>query len=349
MTHTGREIFAAVQARPEKITAGLDAPIIPVHLDRLWGSIFSFEGGRFFWKWPKRIPYPVTVSFGKPMAYPAAHEVRQAILELGAEAAARRDPDTLGRRFIRYARKNWSSFAMADSSGQELTYGRALAGAIVVARWLRRERRGEEMIGLLLPSSVGGALANIGATLAGKAPVNLNFTAGKESMAAAIAQCRIRTVITSKIFLAKAKIESVEGDGVLRRHSGAGKPIRESHGSGRGPAGSGALDRRTSCAGDSRDRDLLERQQLDAEGVPRFSHRNVLSNIDAIAQVFWIGKKDRIIGVLPFFHSFWIHRDRLVSGRHRGAASPIIRIRSMRSRSERWSRRASRRHSFWPH
>ncbi len=72
----------------EKIVDGLDVPVVPVHLDRLWGSIFSFEGGKFFWKWPKRIPYPVTVSFGDPM--PAgeahAHEVRQAIAELGSEA-----------------------------------------------------------------------------------------------------------------------------------------------------------------------------------------------------------------------------------------------------------------------
>ena len=37
----------------EKIVEGLDVPVIPVHLDRLWGSIFSFEGGRFFWKWPR--------------------------------------------------------------------------------------------------------------------------------------------------------------------------------------------------------------------------------------------------------------------------------------------------------
>src|SRR5215510_7369813 len=32
----------------EKIVEGLDVPVIPVHLDRVWGSIFSFEGGRFF-------------------------------------------------------------------------------------------------------------------------------------------------------------------------------------------------------------------------------------------------------------------------------------------------------------
>src|ERR1035441_4561106 len=42
-------------------------------------------------------------------------------------------------------------------------------------------------------------------------------------------------------------------------------------------------------------------------GVPKgvvLSHYNILSNIEAIAQVFWIGAEDRIVGSLPFFHSF---------------------------------------------
>jgi len=51
----------------ERIMKGTEAPIIPVHLDGVWGSIFSFERGRFLWKLPRRIPYPITVSFGPPM------------------------------------------------------------------------------------------------------------------------------------------------------------------------------------------------------------------------------------------------------------------------------------------
>jgi acyl-[acyl-carrier-protein]-phospholipid O-acyltransferase/long-chain-fatty-acid--[acyl-carrier-protein] ligase len=51
----------------ERIMKGVDVPIIPVNLDGVWGSIFSFERGRFLWKMPRHIPYPVTVSFGKPM------------------------------------------------------------------------------------------------------------------------------------------------------------------------------------------------------------------------------------------------------------------------------------------
>ena len=51
----------------ERIMKGVEVPIIPVNLDGVWGSIFSFERGRFLWKMPRRIPYPVTVSFGEPM------------------------------------------------------------------------------------------------------------------------------------------------------------------------------------------------------------------------------------------------------------------------------------------
>src|SRR5260370_6453100 len=55
----------------ERIIKGVDVPIIPVNLDGVWGSIFSFAGGRFLWKFPRHIPYPVRVTFGKPLPPPA--------------------------------------------------------------------------------------------------------------------------------------------------------------------------------------------------------------------------------------------------------------------------------------
>ncbi len=59
-------------------------PVIPVYFGGLWGSIFSFERGKFFWKWPKRWPYPISIRFGPPMADPKdAEEVRRAVARLG--------------------------------------------------------------------------------------------------------------------------------------------------------------------------------------------------------------------------------------------------------------------------
>ena len=50
-----------------KILKGTDAPVIPVFLDELWGSIFSYERGKFLWKKPRHWPYPVSISFGAPL------------------------------------------------------------------------------------------------------------------------------------------------------------------------------------------------------------------------------------------------------------------------------------------
>src|SRR5207237_8104214 len=54
----------------EVIVKGMDVPVIPVNLDRVWGSIFSFEHGKVIFKMPRQIPYPVTVAFGKPLKPP---------------------------------------------------------------------------------------------------------------------------------------------------------------------------------------------------------------------------------------------------------------------------------------
>ncbi len=51
----------------ERITRGVEAPIIPICLDRVGGSNFSLERDRVFFKWPRRIPYPVTVVVGEPL------------------------------------------------------------------------------------------------------------------------------------------------------------------------------------------------------------------------------------------------------------------------------------------
>jgi len=71
----------------ERIMKDVEAPIIPVHLDGVWGSVFSFERGKFFWKIPLRIPFEVTVSLGKPMpATSSASEVRLAVQQLETDA-----------------------------------------------------------------------------------------------------------------------------------------------------------------------------------------------------------------------------------------------------------------------
>ena len=155
----------------EKIVEGKNIPIIPVHLDQLWGSVFSFKEGRFFWKWPKKFSYPVTVSFGAPLRSAASvNQVRNAVLELESDAFAYRRSagDLLHARFIEVAKRHWFSFCMADTTGTELTYGKTLIGALLLARWVKKNCPTETTIGVILPASVAGSLVNIAILLAGE-------------------------------------------------------------------------------------------------------------------------------------------------------------------------------------
>ena len=294
----------------ERIVEGLDVPIIPVYLDQVWGSIFSFKRGKFFWKLPERLPYPVTVAFGAPLpSSTTALEARQALLELGAHAVGQRraSTDLLHTEFMRTARRHWRALAMADSTGQSLSYGHALIGALLFGRVIRRRTDGQEHVGILLPSSVGGALSNIAVLAANRVPVNLNFTVGAEALALAIEQAGIRTILTSQKFLSKVGIaptpamvflEDLRGEitslsrlamllearllplAWLRRRHGGGKTID-------------ALATIIFSSGST--------------GIPKgvmITHRNILSNIDGLEQIFPMDTSDRFIGVLPFFHSF---------------------------------------------
>src|SRR5690349_1479558 len=156
---------------------------------------------------PERLPYPVTVAWGNPLpSSTTALQARLALSELGTEAMAHRRKPTqlLHTEFMRVAKKRWRHFGMADSTGQNLTFGRALVGSMLLADAIRRKTAGQAHVGFLLPASVGGAISNIAAQMAGCVPVNLNFTIGAETMSEAVAQAGIRTIVTSRVFLAKA-------------------------------------------------------------------------------------------------------------------------------------------------
>ncbi|MGD0413622.1 MAG: MFS transporter, partial [Verrucomicrobiota bacterium] len=125
----------------EKIMQDVEAPIVPVALDGVWGSIFSFEKRRFLWKWPRQIPYPVTVSFGAPMPPRAtASDVRQAVQELLASAWSYRRGRMrpLQRAFVLSARRHPFRLAMAGSQSPKVSFGSALMKTIFLARRLRK-------------------------------------------------------------------------------------------------------------------------------------------------------------------------------------------------------------------
>jgi len=299
----------------ERILKGRDVPVIPCHLDQVWGSAFSAKGGGFLRSLDGPIPRPVTVSFGAPLAAASASAaaVRRQVTLLDEAAwslrrAARRP---LHHELVSKARRGPFRVALADSSGTCLSRIKALASSIALARALRKHWNDQERVGILLPPSVACGLANFAATLSGRTTVNLNYTAGKAGLEAASRQAGLRTVLTARLFIEKAGIEFPDGV----------EPIWIEDV--RPDIGSGARLLALACAVLAPKR-LLERlcgakraTQIDdivtiifssgSTGEPKgvmLSHGNVDANVEATIQVLGPGKHDRILGVLPQFHAF---------------------------------------------
>ncbi len=298
----------------ERIMKGVEVPIIPVNLDGVWGSIFSFERGRFLWKMPQRIPYPVTVSFGAPMPPTStAISVRAAVQELQAEAFRERKSRmrTLDRTFVRTARRFPLRFMMADGKTPKVRFFSALTKTIYIARRLRPAIGEGQMVGLLLPPSVGGALANYALTLLGRVPVNLNYTASSEVIASCAKQCEIEVVITSKAFVERFPKLEIPGRTVFL------EDILESPRATEKlfalfltcPMPQALLRKALGALPAKRNVDDLATVIFssgstgDPKGV-MLTHYNIGSNIQQVSQVFMLDGRDKILGILPFFHSF---------------------------------------------
>src|SRR5258708_39850565 len=69
------------QRGSERIMKNVESPIVPIALVGVWGSIFSYERGKFFWKWPRHIFYPVTVRFGKNLPPTATPDEVRVVVE----------------------------------------------------------------------------------------------------------------------------------------------------------------------------------------------------------------------------------------------------------------------------
>jgi len=295
----------------ERIMKGVDVPIIPVNLDGVWGSIFSFAGGRFLWKLPRHLPYPVRVTFGAPLASTAtSQEARQAVQDLSAEAFERRKShmQTLPRSFLHTARRHAFRFAMADGQTPKLNYFAVLARTLFLARRLRKYWRGQEMVGVLLPPSIPGALVNLAAMLTGKVPVNMNYTASNETLESCAKQCNLKTVITARAFLERVHVQP-PGEAIfiedLAKNPRLGERVCA--------ALAACLPARIleKFAGAERQVRLDDVATIifssGSTGEPKgvvLTHYNVAANVEQLNQVFLLHSNDRIMGILPFFHSF---------------------------------------------
>ena len=297
----------------ERIIKNSTAPIVPVYLDDPSGSLFSFERGRFWWRVPRQMFNPVTVGFGKPLPPSSTpFEIRQAVQDLSTSAYAQRKRfmRPLHWWFVTNARRHPFRFSMGDARAPHVKFTTLLTRTIFLARRLRPVWKDQEMVGVLLPPSVAGAAVNYAAALMGKVPINLNYTASNETMAACAEQCKLKTVITSKAFLEKLPNMKPPGDVICLEDLALNPrtkeklvalamtwlfPIRLLE---------KALGRTKPASIDELVTIIFSSGSTGEPKGVMLTHYNVGANCRQVDQLFMLNSRDCVLGILPFFHAF---------------------------------------------
>ncbi len=201
LTRTG--MMNEIRKGFELIARRAGAPVIPVYMDDLWGSIFSFERGKFFRKHPHHFPYHVSVLFGEPIpaAEATADRCRTAFQDLAAEGISQRGEVKRGLPLaVAHAlcRHPWR-IAVAEGDAMERSMRRAelFGRAIQLARRWRKIPASH--IAVLLPPGVSQVTANVALIFAGKTAVNIAREAGDDpdALRALMAQEGLSSIITS--------------------------------------------------------------------------------------------------------------------------------------------------------
>ena len=307
-----RGVLLRLQRGYELIARHADAQAVPVWLDQLWGSIFSFQGGRFFTKFPKRIPYPVTIAFGKPLKAEAADvaTMREELLKLGEFCFGRRPSldRHLAEECVRgLKRRRFATAVIEGTDHTRLSRTKLLGAAAALSRHLRKEFP-DERIAIVLPASKGSMVANLAVTLANKVPVDLNFTMGRAANESCCRRANLRVAISATPFMERLK-DFPWPERVLKLDELLPRMKRQIIlwwiMSVLVPAG--LLLRLLQIPRQGSHAEAILLFTSGTTGEPKgvvVSHRNVVGNVSQFRELLDARKTDAILGSLPFFHTF---------------------------------------------
>lgn len=194
--------------------------------------------------------------------------------------------------------------AVSDPMGARLSYRKLLAGAATLDRVLGGGLDNGGPIGIMLPNTAGVVAVMLAVMRRGRTPAMLNFTAGPANLVSACNTAEIRTVLTSRAFIEKARLErSLEAiqsvaSVIMLEDVRARVTLRDK------VLGLMTRHRHRKVSPDSAGVILFT---SGSEGVPKgvvLSHSNILSNCAQVTSRFDFSMQDSIFNALPVFHSF---------------------------------------------
>ncbi len=298
------------------VAARTGATVVPVRIDGAARSYFGRLAGVYplhllpkvsmHIRPPRQIPMPALPSARLRRAR-AGELMRHILLDM---LVTTRPSRTLYQAFLDARATFGNDYNLVeDIRMQEESYGSILKMSLGMARRLARHTAAGEQVGVLTPNAAPTLGLILGLSLSGRIPAMLNYSAGADNVLAACTAARVRTVVTSRAFVTKAKLQ-----GLLDALEGQGLQIialedlrRELTWQDRAWIGLHCLLPQLAEAPASAWDSALVLFTSGSEGKPKgvvHSHDSLLANIAQIRAVADFTPLDKLMMALPLFHAF---------------------------------------------
>ncbi len=211
----------------------------------------------------------------------------------------------LHQRFIHKAKKHSGKVAVHDiATEKKLTYERMLIVSLILAGRFKKIKT--QYVGIMVPTSAGCMLSNLGLLMAGKIPVIINYATGaRENAIYAQEKCHFKTIISSRKLLDKLNIEPVDGmiflddmvatiglteklPALIKSKLPEKVLLKMVH--------HGDMDETAVIL-------FTSGSEKEPKSV-QLTHRNIGHNIDNIPKIVDLGHEDIFLASLPLFHVF---------------------------------------------
>ena len=211
---------------------------------------------------------------------------------------------TVAEIFLAQARKYPGQVIVTDQISGEKTYRQLVMGILALLPGLKKIPG--ERVGIMMPATVAAVFSYLGIMFAGREPVMVNWTTGVGQVSFCLKNCRVSHVLTSKKLLDRLKSQGFDADGVgvewvflediageisfftkLRALVGS---RFDCHSLGQAKIAETAAILFTSGS------------ETHPKSVP-LSHENFLANVRDFNSVLELRSSDRLLGILPVFHS----------------------------------------------
>ncbi|MCW5981002.1 MAG: bifunctional acyl-ACP--phospholipid O-acyltransferase/long-chain-fatty-acid--ACP ligase [Bryobacteraceae bacterium] len=300
---------------PAFLAARTGAAILPVHISGAEYTPFSRMKPPFPRNWFPRIRltvFPIEkiempeAAGGRERRRIATRRLRDLMVDIGFRSRSR---GTLYEAFLDAVRLYGRRTKILDDINRRgHTYGGLLKAALALGRLTSRIAAESETVGVLMPNAFPTVALLLGMFAARRIPAMMNYTAGVEGMQSACATAGIETVVTSRVFLERARL--VEKAAQLRN-------VRLIYLEDLRPQ-FGVRDKlwllsyalrfpRAAARPARPEEPAIVLFTSGSEGKPKgvvLSHDSILANVAQVKAVIDFTSRDKLLSALPLFHSF---------------------------------------------